>query len=628
MATLLRRCCIGRQWSTLIARQVESAPFPEVAMSVDPQTHPSVAADTSSEPRDQVQTTRPYRAVLVALGVALSTALLAGLLGPSPASGMDENESAPAEDTAEVPVPDIMFPVAGPSAFTDTWGACRGSGCSRAHKGVDIFGVKLQPLVAAADGVITGVRRSALGISGNTIILESDDGWRYIYVHVNNDSPGTDDGANPQGWITANRLRVGDRVSAGDVIGYLGDSGNAENTPDHVHFEIHQPGVGAINPTGAVLAAREAGRVIGTAALASTAEGRAEHGPTVVAWYQALLKRDPTDAELFAWTDRFDIGFANKNDLIADLTMAPERRNVAGPIIRSFEVVLDRAPSLNEIRKWEEAIRGGTTVDSLNAVLLDSGAFADRHGELSDEAFINLLYRSGSGVDASEEELAGWVALFNEGAPRSELAVHWADSYAVKDRTWHDVEVIQAFRAALDRMPTPDEQASWVNHLNSGGLIQDVVETIRSGETNGPGDETAGTDEDDAAAEDSTADTASEESTTEESTTEEAATDETAVEGTDDVAAGDTAADDAAAGDAATEEPEAEDAAGEESAVEEDAATDEAAAEGASSLAGETASTETTGSALVAADDGGVDEDAGGADEAASAEAGMDAPAE
>jgi hypothetical protein len=502
---------------------------------------------------------------------------------------MEENEEASSEE-AQAPVPDITFPVAGPSAFTDTWGACRGTGCSRSHKGVDIFGEKLQPLVAAEDGVITGVRRSALGISGNTIILESDAGWRYIYVHVNNDSPGTDDGANPQGWITANRLRVGDRVSAGDVIGYLGDSGNAENTPNHVHFEIHQPGVGAINPTAAVLAAREAGRVVATSALASTPEGRAEHAPTVVAWYQALLKRDPTDAELFAWTDRFDIGFANKSDLIADLTMAPERRNVAGAIIRSFEVVLDRPPTLNEIRRWEEAIRGGTTIDSLNAVLLDSGSFNDRHGELSNEAFINVMYRSGSGADANEEEMASWSALLNDGAPRSELAVHWAESYTVKDRTWHAVEVIQAFRAGLDRMPTPDEQSAWVSHLDGGGLIQDVVETIRSGETAGPATDNAD------GATDADVETESEDPAAAEAETDGA---DTADDDSADTAEGDAdTADDAAdtSDEDMADEGMADDAvddAAEGSATEASGLTAGDAPAEASSLAGETASTDT-----------------------------------
>lgn len=389
-----------------------------------------------------------------------------------------ENEAGVADDGVITP-PDVVFPVVGPVNYVDTWGACRGVGCSRGHKGVDIFGAKLAPMVAASDGVITADRRSGLGISGNMVILTSDDGWRYLYIHVNNDTPGTDDGANPQGWIIPNRLRVGSRVKAGDVIGYLGDSGNAETTPAHVHFEIHEPGVGAVNPTPYVQAAQEAGRVVSTGSLASTAEGRAEYGPVVSAWYRALLKREPTDIELFAWTDRFDIDFATLDDLIADLTMTKARRDPAGAVVRSFEVALNRRPTINELRSWEQEYRSGKSLDDITGALIASGPFSSVNGDLTDEEFVRVIYNNAIGVDPSSERLADWVTSFDDGEPRSSLTAYWADSYSVKNSTWHGLEVIQAFRAALDRLPNDDEYDLWVDHLNDGGLIPDIVANIR-----------------------------------------------------------------------------------------------------------------------------------------------------
>jgi len=213
--------------------------------------------------------------------------VLSGLVLASPAGAQSADDQtsggAPAgsdESTGSTPpaapgptVRTILFPVVGKVNYTDTFGACR-SGCTRTHKGVDIFGTKLAPLVAAADGTIVSVRRSALTRAGNMVTIKDDEGWFYVYLHLNNDSPGTDDGANPQGWILPNRLRVGNRVKSGDVIGYLGDSGNAETTPAHLHFEIHQPGVGVINPTPSVKAAQDAGRVRPVASLASTGDAR------------------------------------------------------------------------------------------------------------------------------------------------------------------------------------------------------------------------------------------------------------------------------------------------------------------------------------------------------------------
>ncbi|MEM9566053.1 MAG: peptidoglycan DD-metalloendopeptidase family protein [Actinomycetota bacterium] len=413
----------------------------------------------------------------VALFIACAAAL--AIVGGAPTASA-HHTTGPAAPAATAEGPEIVFPVVGPVTYSDTWGACRGAGCSRRHKGVDVFGHKLAPLVAATDGTITFIRRSALSISGNTIIVESDDGWRYLYIHLNNDGPGTDDGTNPQAWIVPNRLRVGDRVEAGQVIGYLGDSGNAETTPAHVHFEIHRPGTGAINPTPFVQAADDAGRRVTVASLASTSEGRAEAAPSVIAWYEALLDREPTDVELFAWTDRFDIGFATTDDLIADLTMAKPRRDLAGVVVRAFQVSLDRRPSLRELRAWEDAVSNGTSLEAISATLIASEAFTARHGDLGDEAFVQVIYDNAIGQPPSDKRLADWLGAFADGEPRATLPAYFADSYAVKDSTWHGLEVIQAYRAGLDRLPDDDEFERWVAHLDDGGLIPDVVEVIRA----------------------------------------------------------------------------------------------------------------------------------------------------
>jgi hypothetical protein len=377
-------------------------------------------------------------------------------------------------------MPEIVFPVVGPVTYTDTWGACRGVGCSRTHNGVDLFGHKLAPLVAADDGEITFVRESGLTLSGNAIVIEADDGWRYLYLHLNNDAPGTDDGSNPQAWIRPNRLRVGDRVVAGQIIGYLGDSGNAEDTPAHLHFEVHEPGGDAINPTPLVDAADRDERRVRIAALASTADGRSRWTDTVTGQYRALLEREPTAEELFAWTDRFDIGFATEDDLIADLTMSRSRRDRAGATIRAFQVTLDRLPTALELDAWEGAVERGFEGAAMTEVMLESDAFIRTHGPLSDAEFIGVLYANAIDQTPSEERLEHWLSRLDEGMTRAELAAHWADSYAVKDRTWHGLEVVQAYRGAHNRMPDAAEYDRWLAHLDAGGLVADVVAVIRN----------------------------------------------------------------------------------------------------------------------------------------------------
>ena len=113
--------------------------------------------------------------------------------------------------------------------FGDTWGAPRSGG--RHHQGVDMIGARGTPILAVVDGVAV----SGEGLLGGlTVRLLGTDGNRYFYGHF--DSYG----------------QLGE-VKAGDIIGLMGDTGNANGTP-HLHFEIHPGGGAAVNPYSTVRA--------------------------------------------------------------------------------------------------------------------------------------------------------------------------------------------------------------------------------------------------------------------------------------------------------------------------------------------------------------------------------------
>jgi murein DD-endopeptidase MepM/ murein hydrolase activator NlpD len=123
--------------------------------------------------------------------------------------------------------PGFRCPVQGGAAFANTWGAPRSGG--RRHKGVDMFNARNTPLVAVVDGT---VRFSSNSLGGLSTHVYSDDGVTYYYAHLE---------SHPSG------LSSGQRVSAGTIVGYLGNSGNARYTSPHLHFEIRPGGV-ALNP--------------------------------------------------------------------------------------------------------------------------------------------------------------------------------------------------------------------------------------------------------------------------------------------------------------------------------------------------------------------------------------------
>lgn len=115
------------------------------------------------------------------------------------------------------------FPVAGLAYWSNDWHACR-DGCDRLHKGLDIFAKEGTPLVAVSDGVVS--QKLVGDLSGISVEITDDHGIQYFYAHLSKWAPG---------------IRVGQRVERGDVIGFVGHTGNAISTPDHVHFEV-QPG--------------------------------------------------------------------------------------------------------------------------------------------------------------------------------------------------------------------------------------------------------------------------------------------------------------------------------------------------------------------------------------------------
>ncbi len=149
-------------------------------------------------------------------------------------------------------VPRLIFPVVGPSSYFDDFGAPRGS--SR-HEGNDIMAPKRALAVAAESGTVrfwTGSSRA-----GCMLYLHGDSGTTYLYIHLNNDRRG-DDGAGCLSGVTFPAgLKSGQRVAAGEPVGYVGDSGDAENAGSHLHFEVHVGGRAAVSPYKHLRAARK-----------------------------------------------------------------------------------------------------------------------------------------------------------------------------------------------------------------------------------------------------------------------------------------------------------------------------------------------------------------------------------
>jgi hypothetical protein len=147
---------------------------------------------------------------------------------------------------------DITFPVDGEVTYTDSFGDDRSGG--RTHEGIDLMGAHMTPLVAAVDGYISYITIPEASWGYGLTITDSA-GWDYWYLHINNDTPGTDDGIGGLEYAFAPGIRRGTRVTAGQLVAWMGDSGNAEYSGNHLHFEIHDPNDRVINPFESLKAA-------------------------------------------------------------------------------------------------------------------------------------------------------------------------------------------------------------------------------------------------------------------------------------------------------------------------------------------------------------------------------------
>jgi murein DD-endopeptidase MepM/ murein hydrolase activator NlpD len=125
--------------------------------------------------------------------------------------------------------PGYAFPVAGSHNFVDTFGAPRSD--VPVHIGNDVFAAFGTPIVAVADGRL--YRVGTLKISGNRLWLRDHGGYRYFYAHLSDFAAAAYNGAD---------------VHAGEVIGFVGNTGDAEPTPPHLHFEVHMPNGAVVDP--------------------------------------------------------------------------------------------------------------------------------------------------------------------------------------------------------------------------------------------------------------------------------------------------------------------------------------------------------------------------------------------
>ena len=253
----------------------------------------------------------------------------------------------------------IMFPIAAKAHYTDTFGAARAQG---GHEGTDVMSDWRAPAVAAEAGTVKIWTRSAR--AGCMLYLYGESGTTYLYVHLNNDRTSRNDnrGGCKNGVAFAPGLKDGQKVDAGELIAFVGDSGDANGIHPHVHFELHPRDGAAVSPYrwlrrahqplfALPSAAQLDSREILLAQLDGTVVGReaSPAGPSLVVRVRAAVV-----AGIRSSADR-DVRLALAPDVVVERAGTPAASLALATVKRGDRVRVDTSP-LSGTRAEQQAL--------------------------------------------------------------------------------------------------------------------------------------------------------------------------------------------------------------------------------------------------------------------------------
>ena len=207
--------------TTTVGPPRQSAPPPAPP---SPGTAPGVPASTATSPTTTVAPSACPSSPPAAGGSAASS----GARSSAPLVDALRRAQAPGPQSGESAIAGMgRFPVGGVAEYSDDWLAARTTPCFHLHKGTDVFAARGTPVRAPAAGVL---RFSEEPVGGKSAYVTEADGTYYYMAHMDSFAA----------------LASGSRVSLGQVVGFVGDSGNASGT--HVHFQVHPRGGAPVNP--------------------------------------------------------------------------------------------------------------------------------------------------------------------------------------------------------------------------------------------------------------------------------------------------------------------------------------------------------------------------------------------
>lgn len=414
---------------------------------------------------------------------------VAGADGEGSAEGTDGGSTRdfgflPPRPADEVHQQNIMFPVLpdatlGKATWTDTYLAPRSNG--RLHEGQDLMGAKMLKLLACIDATIVELRHDT---AGNSLYMQGVDGYYYCYLHMNNDRPGTDDGSNLFEYAFAPGMAIGKTVKRGDHISYVGDSGNAEYTAPHCHFEIRLPNAhwynaAACNAKYSLLAAEPA--KLRTQVPASAFAPFS--GSYVFAAQQGsdFLGGVPSSAWIIDAVDKLDSGTIGLDAFIEKQLADPRLQGVVNPMIRLYQAYFGGIPTFAGVDYWVRRIRAGKSLDQASAEIAASTRFNATYSVADDRKFVAVFFKNLYGYAPSAASVDLRINRMRSGMTRGALVRYDCESSGYRSPTANRTRVISVYHAMVRQSPIQYWLDYWT--FTDAGRSNGMAELIRAHRT-------------------------------------------------------------------------------------------------------------------------------------------------
>jgi len=184
----------------------------------------------------------------------------------------------------------------------------------RLHEGVDIMGKQMTPLYSAVDGIVRTVVIPEASW-GYAVTIQDIEDYTYHYIHINNDTPGTNDNLGGEEYAYALGIEKGALVKKGDLVAWMGNSGNAEGVGHHLHFEIRRPDKTAIDPYKSLMISLKGGPNYSTTSfdyLTISEDKKLSKNPDAKCISGSMIKLVGGDAVYYCGSDGKRYAFPNE----------------------------------------------------------------------------------------------------------------------------------------------------------------------------------------------------------------------------------------------------------------------------------------------------------------------------